>query len=506
MKRLIYMIFSVLPFVATSQNMYNITGLLENDPAGTARFISMGGSMGALGGDLSVMGTNPGGMAVYRSSEFNLTGVYDVVKNNAKLGKTSVLSDYNGVNLSNMGFVIACDVDEHPVKYVNFGGNFRRKANLSRNFEMYGAANESFSQQNVFDYLYRQNSFEPGSMTSDMYGNFQYDWLTMLAVGAEITDEDGNFLYKPDGTFIYNPTSLGYYSEERGALNVFDMNISVNVNDIVYIGATVGCHFLDYSRYSFYYENDSEGGIYSLTNDYRISATGYDFKIGAIFRPLANLMPLKFGLFVHTPVFYKLLDCSSAEMTGPYGKVASTQSSDCYGDNLYSTYNLKTPWRLGAAVSYTFGKSLALNAEYEYANAASTSFTDRGGIYDVQNEEISYNLKKQHTVRVGAEYMWGKLAFRAGYNYISSPFSTDAYKCIDSTTISETSTEYMNRFSKNIFTLGAGYTGKSWYLDLAYMCQLQKADFYPYDGGYPIPATTVNTTGHSIIAGVGICF
>ena len=506
MKRLIYIIFFVLPLMATSQNMYNITNLLENDPSGTARFVSMGGSMGALGGDLSVMGTNPAGTAVYRSCDFNLTGIFDIVNNNAKYGKTAVPLSCNGTNLSNLGFIIACEVDEHLVKYVNFGGNFRRKINMRRDFEMQGAAG-GYSQQYVFDYLYKQNPFTLGGVTSEMYNDFQYCWLTMLASDAGMGDDDGNFLLNADGTkLIYNPTWLGYYSEERGGLNEFDMNLSVNINDRVYVGASLGCHILDYSRYSFYYEDENNYAIYSLSNDYRVTGAGYDFKLGAIFRPFEKLMPLRVGLFVHTPVFYNLLDCNSAAMEGPGEYFADTRSEDCYGDDLYTAYGLKTPWRLGAAMSYTFGRSLALNAEYEYANAASISFTGRGNLYEAQNYEIAGNLKKQHTVRIGAEYVLSNFAFRAGYNYISSPFYDNAYKCIDNTSFTETSTEYMNKYSKNIVTLGVGYTAKFWYIDVAYMYQTQKADFYPFDYGNKIPVTKVKTVGNSIIAGVGFCF
>jgi len=42
-------------------------------PGGTARFVSMGGSFGALGGDFSMLSTNPGGIGLYKSSEFTLT-------------------------------------------------------------------------------------------------------------------------------------------------------------------------------------------------------------------------------------------------------------------------------------------------------------------------------------------------------------------------------------------------------------------------------------------------
>ena len=92
MKRIISVILMFLPLVASSQNMYNITNLLEKNPNGTARFVSMGGAMGALGGDLSVMGTNPAGTAIYRSSDFNLTGVRDIVKNSAEYEGTSMFA------------------------------------------------------------------------------------------------------------------------------------------------------------------------------------------------------------------------------------------------------------------------------------------------------------------------------------------------------------------------------------------------------------------------------
>ena len=40
---------------------------------GTARFVGMGGAMGALGGDISTIGTNPAGIGIYRSNDAMLT-------------------------------------------------------------------------------------------------------------------------------------------------------------------------------------------------------------------------------------------------------------------------------------------------------------------------------------------------------------------------------------------------------------------------------------------------
>ena len=505
MKRIIFVIFLFLPLLASSQNMYNITSLLEKTPSGTARFVSMGGSMGALGGDLSVMGTNPAGTAIYRSSDINLAGVFDVVRNNAVYEKTSISSKYNGADLSNLGFVVAFETENSLVKYVNFGANFRRKANICDNFEMLGAAN-GFSQQYVMDYLYSGKPFDVTNMEPGMYSGLEYNWLALLAADAGLCDDNGNFLSK--NNLIFPPAELSYYSDQRGSLDAFDINMSANINDVIYVGATVGYHKINYSRFSYYEEKDELGNIYSLKNDYSLRGSGFDFKLGTIIRPF-RYSPFKIAAYIHTPVLYNLVDTYSASIDGPYESddMFDTSSEQCNGEDFYVSYSLMTPWKIGAAISYTFGRRLALNAEYEYDNASATNFT---GEYDVdvaQNEEISYNLKAQHTIRLGAELSLGKFALRAGYNYISSPFDKEAYKCIDNATVVDTSTEYMNRFGKNVFTFGGGYAGKYMYFDIAYMCQVQNAEFYPfYDMDYVNPAASVATVGHSIMAGVGIRF
>ena len=47
------------------------------DMKGTARFMSMGGAFGALGGDLTTLSQNPAGIGVYRSHELGLSTVHE---------------------------------------------------------------------------------------------------------------------------------------------------------------------------------------------------------------------------------------------------------------------------------------------------------------------------------------------------------------------------------------------------------------------------------------------
>ena len=65
-------IIALAVLVATSvsaQTVYDAANIISKDLNGTARFVGMGGAMGALGGDISTIGTNPAGIGIYRSND-----------------------------------------------------------------------------------------------------------------------------------------------------------------------------------------------------------------------------------------------------------------------------------------------------------------------------------------------------------------------------------------------------------------------------------------------------
>ena len=69
-----FVLLAMMAGSASAQDIYKVEELSGNDLNGTARFIGMGGAMGSLGADLSVMSTNPAGIGLYRRSDFALTG------------------------------------------------------------------------------------------------------------------------------------------------------------------------------------------------------------------------------------------------------------------------------------------------------------------------------------------------------------------------------------------------------------------------------------------------
>ena len=196
MKRLLY-ILVLLPLGINAQNMYNVSSLFGNDLTGTARYVGMGGSMSALGADMSTMGTNPAGMAMYRSNDVSITAAVDVKTNRADYEGSMVESGNTNAFIGNAAMVCAIEVDDEYLKYFNFGLGYRQKNNLAGAFEMYGASN-GFSQQYVMEYMYRNNMFQYDNLKDWMYKDFAYSWLPLLAADAGLYDDKGNFITSAD--------------------------------------------------------------------------------------------------------------------------------------------------------------------------------------------------------------------------------------------------------------------------------------------------------------------
>ena len=514
MKRLAYILLFLVPLGINAQDMYMSAPFMENDLTGTSRFISMGGSMGALGGDVSVMGTNPAGIGLFRSSDMTITGSMNFNNAKALYNGCVTKSDNTAFDLENFGLVLSCKVDDGgPLKFMNIGIGYRRKNGLARDFAMGGYA-DGYSQQYAMRYLYNNNPFSIADADYEDFSNFHYSWLPLLATYANLGDTDGRLITKPDGSLIYEPTEVQFESEERGGSSEVDFNFAANFNDRFYVGATVSLVNVDYKRNTVYYEYDDFDNdgyldeIYSLGNYYDLEGRGFNIKLGAILRPF-QFSPFKIGVAVHTPTWYNFRNCSYADISGPFGDFYDTRDYELYYDVLDVKSKLSTPWRFMASASYTFGTFLALNVDYEYADYSTARFKQLGiGYRDDMNEEVECNMQGQHTVRAGLECnLGGGFSLRGGYVYTTAPMKTTAFKEMMNMPVTSTSTEFENRFDKEQVALGLGYRRKMVYFDMAYVLQTQKSDFYPYcDPDVMNPAAKVEYTDHMVTATLGVRF
>lgn len=533
---------------ASAQTIYDAAKLAERDLNGTARFVGMGGAMGALGGDISTMGTNPAGIGIYRSNDIMTSFSYSAYGTESKYLGQTFNNDKNQWSFDNIGFVFASKIgNQTALRFVNFGFNYKRSKSLYKNMTMgglLGAVDDIFvsqvnqmGQQATDDVWYNKENYNFNG--AEAYGNNRLGWLGIMGYQGYLTNamrEDGYDRYDP---IVPDEVDAYFNSNERGGISQFDFNVAFNVNDRVYFGLTLGAYDVNYKKTTLYDEDYGNGEGYGLSSFNRIKGSGVDVKFGAIIRPFES-SPFRIGLAIHTPTFYNLTYENGASMTsdiflkdvqdgdskfkvrddnpGP-DAVTTRESFDANGGRrIEQDFRLSTPWRFNASLGYTVGTSLALGAEYEYEDYSSMKFKYPEGDEMIdQNSTIKDFMKGVHTFRIGAEYkVIPEFAFRLGYNYSSTAFKVDdAYKWIPANS-TLTDTDFANSQSHNNFTLGIGYRGKAFYADLAYQYSVYKEDFFPFyndfetSPGYWQPvtpqATKVTNTRSQVLLTLGMRF
>ena len=119
--------------------------------------------------------------------------------------------------------------------------------------------------------------------------------------------------------------------------------------------------------------------------------------------------------------------------------------------------------------------------------------------------DIKAMMKAVHTLRVGAEFKLApEFAFRLGYNHITAPLKSDAFKYLPVNSM-RTDTEFSNPGATNNYTLGCGYRGESFYVDMAYMYNTYKETFYAFDS-LDLPGTKVTNNNHKVVLTLGMRF
>lgn len=475
---------------ATAQETYENARIVTEDLNGTARYVGMGGAMDALGADLSTIGTNPAGIGLFRHSQAKVSFGFvsqPGVSSFADAAKTKMSFDQ-------AGFVYSWR--EGRRSFVNVAFNYHKNTNFN---QILSASNRlTAASQNKLSYLKgRDGLFELQDNNGVIVGsNNMFNSVDYLYYNAFLTSHDA------DGvpTFCYNEaTGYGFNRGATGYIGEYDFNISGNIDDRVYLGITVGIHDVNYNGYSEYSEaliasDGSSIGNLAIADERIITGTGFNVKLGMIFRPV-EYSPFRIGVSVASPTWYDLSTTNHTALANntTMGEWDSGSSNETYD------FKLTTPWKFGLSLGTTFGTKLAVGAGYEFANYGKTDTRINDGTgydwyydtyYDTSssdramNSHTDHTLKGVSTVKVGLEYKpEPALAIRVGYNYVSPMYNENGYKdyTVNSPgTYYTSSTDYTNWKSTNRITCGLGYTVKKFTFDVAYQYSVQKGDFHPF--------------------------
>ena len=531
---------------AVAQTQYDAARFSGSEVDGTARFVGMGGATGALGAGISVIGTDPAGIGLFRSHDLSLSFGFNKNVTNSNLGGTEVKDERTRASFDQLGFVYSTKIgNKTDLRYFNIGFNYHKMANFNRQFSSRGNLNGSSLSWQMQDMMLGTGAYQnqasydalldaENPYTSSAYYGTPFLGSMGVRTGLvdDVTGNDGSF-----GMMGWNGASGDYYSREEGGINAYDFNLSFNVQDRFYFGATLGVYDVNYSRYSSYYETvlDDKGndnGSFQLNNWFTTDGAGLDLKLGVIVRPM-EYSPFRIGFAVHTPIWYSLNDRYTATLGTDilaFPEKYTENLSDYYApDASYLLeYQLATPWKFNVSMGTTFSNVLAVDAEYEFANYAKARYKDAGG-YDLAaaNGAVDKYLKNVHTFRIGMEAKFTpQFSFRAGYNYVTSPIADNSARYVPNLSTNKadyiwfdetrTDPEYHNLKARNTLTLGLGYRGKFMYADVAYKYDFYKSDFYMFDDyrfsndGNSIvsrnSAAAVNHDRHQLLLTLGVKF
>lgn len=481
---------------AHAQETYENTKLIDNDLNGTARYVGMGGAMEALGADISVINSNPAGIGLFRRSSGSVS--FGLVSQDG--ASSFKYGNKTNASFDQAGFVYS--MRDGRRTFINLGFNYHKSKNFD--YILNAASGLNGASQHKLSYmkaLANENNLDKTS--SGWRGKFAYtSQLDNLYYNTLMMTSSDGFFYNDASRYAFGRAETGYIGE-------YDFNSSVNVNDRVYLGVTVGIHDVHYTGHSLYNEalvnlNNQTAGDITVNDERRITGTGYNASFGIIFRPV-DASPFRIGLSVTTPTWY---DLKTSNYTYLINNTKADGGGKLQGDYPnYTTgesyeFKLFTPWKFGVSLGHTVGNYLALGASYEYADYSRLDTRVNDG-YDVDywgdvhehsssdepmNRHTRETLKAVSTFKIGAEAkVMPNLAVRAGYNYVSPMFKKEGYKDgnIDSYGSNYSSaTDYTNWEATNRYTVGVGYTLGKMSFDLAYQYAQTNGKFHPFADSY----------------------
>ena len=477
MKRLfVTMIAAVGTVSMMAQETYENAKLATQDLSGTARYVGMGGAMEALGADITTMGTNPAGIGMYRkgtaSFSFGVNSQQDVA--DFATGRTTKMS------FDQAGFV--CSMRTDVDSWLNFGFNYRKSTNFNY---ILGTADRLYNaSQNKLTYAKAKNG-----LLYKTTGNGEPYWKEPYASCNQLDDIYSQYLNydSRDNTWYYDEaTDYAMDRAQKGSIGEYDLNISGNIHNKVYLGLSVGIYNVNYKHYGEYSER-LNGFNLLVSDDRHISGTGADIKAGVIVRPIEE-SAFRIGAYVHTPTFYDLTTSNQTVITDGSMSASNSESYD---------FKLFTPWKFGISAGHTIGSQLALGATLEFADYSSLDTRyNTGRVYDgwgsyedsesdeVMNRHTEETLQGVATVKLGLEYRpVPTMAVRFGYNYVSPMYDKDGFKDGSLQTDGSyysSATDYTNWESTNRLTCGLGFKTGSMNFDIAYQYSATNGEFSPF--------------------------
>lgn len=529
---------AAVPFFASAQSAVDAYNLSQSDLRGTARFMSMAGAFGALGGDLSTLTQNPAGIGVYRSSEVGITLDINMTSSNTSTQLGSRSMDKTHVYCNNFGYIGTTILGGDVMPTFSWGASYNRAVSFDRSFRGQGLLSSSmsnyvanFSNGYSPDVLGETNNYNP-------FQNSTADWMSIMAYNSYLICPSGvggtyNGLWVPGAT----EGNTEFQTRERGYVDEYSINFGGNIMNTLYWGIGFGITDINMTQDTYYDEELDDADVfdtstesitpgnayYALRNHINTSGSGFNLKLGVIVKPINEF---RIGLAVHTPTWYNLsthyastIDYSYGYDFDAQGNPLSSNEGQYYSDDAYYDWHMTSPWRLIASAAGVIGGRFIISADYEYKAFNNISVSTPTGYGDFEkddyiSDDVKAYYKPTNTLRLGAEYrVTPQFSLRAGYSTTTTSVEKDIANNDIYVSTSGTNPAYTLNKGTDYITFGLGYRSGGFYVDAAYVYKRAKSTWHGYssftdsdNNWYDGPMAKVINKNNNIVLSIGYKF
>ena len=468
-------------FSSYGQDLTDALRYSTGSTEGTARFKSMCGAFGALGGDMSAVSINPAGSAVFNLSHGSLTLSSIRTSNDVVYGSNTQRSKDSSFDMNQIGaaFVFKNRDPESTWNKFVFSLLYEQLQNYDNQFLAAGTTQNSIGSY-FTDYANGLRLDEilalPGENISQAYSgigsefgsSYQQAYLGYESFILEPADatSDGNTEYTSNiapGNFYqeYSYTSTGYNGK-------FSANLGFQYDKNIYFGINLNSHHVNYERSTFFYEDNTNTGStinqVEFNNALLTTGEGFSLQLGSIVK--VNDF-IRLGLTYDSPTWLRLRE----ETTQYIYTLEDTTSLEAEVDpaviNVFPEYRLQTPAKITGSAAFIIGGTGLISIDYSRKDYSNSKFKSNTQVdFSQQNSMISNTLKAANTVRIGGELRHKKFSYRGGFKMEQSPYKDKA--------------AYGNLKG---FSLGLGYDFGGSRLDLAYENSDRKIDHKLFNAG-----------------------
>ena len=239
--------FISITYTSYSQTFEDVLRYSSFYNEGTARFNSMGGAFGALGGDLSAISINPAGLSIFIDSEFGLTLNYKNLNINNRLNNNYSSSKNDFYSYGGVGVVLVYEnrKSKFSVAYNNhILGDFDSSFYLSGknnngidNYFLYYADGIPTEDLLIYDDETSQSVY---TYLGDNYGFA--DQQAFLGYQSFIINDSDDEFNKYISNALYSNLDQNLDIFRRGNHFKHSINLGFSVNNHVFTGININMH------------------------------------------------------------------------------------------------------------------------------------------------------------------------------------------------------------------------------------------------------------------------